>query len=177
MVFSKLSSYISKQRSAENKSHGTEPSDEVNCSYVVPRFTSENPSVDEQMSWITQCELTLGFSLGIEKVFTDLAPELIGMNYDLFKAMVTACDKISDCCGKDKYDLIAQTILDGIPEVTRRNILKYLWDFYHESKKLTFTSRRLQDWILGRRIDDNAPQAQLMLILYYSMNQILDSYE
>lgn len=174
MVFSKLFSFLLRDKqSVETDSPNCRK--QVNCNFIVPILTDNTPSVDEQMEWITQCELTLGTSLGIQNVFSALAPEMVTLNYDLFKAMVNACDQISDCSDKDSVDSLSKIILDGIPDNIHRDIIGYLWRFYLESTKLTFSSKRLQEWIYGRRIY-NAPQAQLMLVLCFSMDNYLDSH-
>jgi len=175
MVFSKLFSFLLRDKQSVETGNPN-CNNQVNCNFILPILPDKTSSVDEQMECITQCELTLGTSLGIQNVFTALAPEMVSSNYDLFKAMVNACDKISDCSDKNSIDSVSKIILDGIPDKIHRNIIGYLWRFYLESKKLTFTSKRLHDWIYGRRIGSNAPQAQLMLVLYFSMHQYLDSH-
>ena len=175
MVFSKLCFFMHREGQSD-ESGNPDYRNQVNCDFILPRLPDKASTIDEQMDWVTQCELTLGTSLGVQNVFVALAPEIVGLNYTLFKTMVDACDKISDCSGKESYKSIVSIILDGIPDKTRRAIMGYLFEFYLESQKLTFSSKRLCDWILSRRIGNNAPQAQLELVLYFSMNQYHDAH-
>ena len=174
MVFSKLFSAILRNNRQGNNGN-KHFCNQVHCNYDVTIMPNKSASFEEQIEWITQCELTLSTYLGIMHIYAALAKDMIGRNCDIIKAMANACDKISDCAGKESYDEASRIILDGIPDVTYRNTIGYLWGFYLESKKLSFANKRLQEWIYGRRIGNNAARAQLMLILDFSMNQYLDS--
>ena len=177
MKYSGLLSLLFKRRaSTEQVASMHENHFQVNCDYILPKLPDKDLTVDDQTDWITQCELTLGASLGIHNVYVALSPEMIGSNYALFKGMVKACNGISDCGGNISSRSIADVVLDGIPENINRAIMRYLFEFYLESHKLTFSSRRLCDWILSRRIENHATQAQLLLILYFTMSQYQDSH-
>lgn len=171
-----LSLFLKRRVSPEQVASASKNHFQVNCDFILPRLPDKELTVDDQTDWITQCELTLGTSLGIQNVFVVLSPEMIGPNYDLFKGMVKACKGISDCSGNISNRSIVNIMLDGIPDKTHRAIMRYLFEFYLESQKLTFSSKRLCDWILSRRIGNNAPQAQLGLVLYFSMNQYHDAH-
>jgi len=171
-----ISTILKRRTSNRVAGQAQSQSNQVNCNFVLPKLPEKDSSIDEQIDWITQCELTLGTSLGIQNVFITLSQEMIGHNCDIIKGMANACEKISDCNGQNSYTSVSSVILKGIPDKVHRKTIGYLWEFYLESKKLSFKSKRLHDWIYGRRIGDNAPQAQLILVLYFSMHEYLDSH-
>lgn len=169
-----ISTAIKRRISNKGAGHAHGSGNQVNCNFVLPRLPPKDSTIDDQLDWINQCELTLGTSLGTQNVFIALSKEMIGPNYDIIKSMAAACEKITDCNGKYSCDSVSKIILKGIPDKVHRKTIGYLWEFYLESKKLTLNNKRLQDCVYGRRVGNNAPQAQLMLVLHFSINEYLD---